>query len=75
MLCTPGLLPKVVSCEVNNLPPKWSDHAALLLGKRCTAACSHHPADPAVCTPRRPAIAMQSKLLASSAADACLHRL
>ena len=33
-LCTPGLLPKVVFCELDNLPPKWSDHAALMLGER-----------------------------------------
>ena len=33
-LCTPSLLPKVVSCELDNLPPKWSDHAALMLGER-----------------------------------------
>ena len=39
-LCTPGLLPKVVSCELDNLPPKWSDHAALLLGER---TCLRHP--------------------------------
>lgn len=31
-LLSPGLLQHVVSCEViSNLPPKWSDHAALLL--------------------------------------------
>ncbi len=46
-LCTPGLLPKVVSCELDNLPPKWSDHAALMLGERApalrTISCSHLP--------------------------------
>lgn len=46
-LCTPGLLPKVVSCELDNLPPKWSDHAALMLGERALAlrtfSCSHLP--------------------------------
>uniref|UniRef100_A0A1D2AEL1 DNA-(apurinic or apyrimidinic site) endonuclease n=1 Tax=Auxenochlorella protothecoides TaxID=3075 RepID=A0A1D2AEL1_AUXPR len=34
VLCTPGLLPSVVACEVvgtDRLPPKWSDHAGLLL--------------------------------------------
>lgn len=30
-LCSPGLLEHVVSCEILSLPPKWSDHAALVL--------------------------------------------
>ena len=37
VLCTPGLLPLVVSCEIlsaADIPPKWSDHAALLLELR-----------------------------------------
>lgn len=34
-LLSPGLLERVVSCEVvANLPPKWSDHAALALELR-----------------------------------------
>ena len=37
-LCTPGLLSKVVSCEMESLPPKWSDHAALVLGERAPAS-------------------------------------
>ena len=37
-LCTPGLLSKVVSCEMESLPPKWSDHAALMLGERGPAS-------------------------------------
>ena len=32
-LCSPGLLEHVVSCEILSLPPKWSDHAALVLGE------------------------------------------
>lgn len=31
-LASPGLLAKVVSCEVVPTPPKWSDHVALALG-------------------------------------------
>lgn len=31
-LASPGLLERVVSCEIiSTLPPKWSDHAAVLL--------------------------------------------
>ncbi|KAL3135379.1 minichromosome maintenance- protein, variant 2 [Trebouxia sp. C0010 RCD-2024] len=33
-LCSPGLLPHVVSCEILSLPPKWSDHAAIILACR-----------------------------------------
>lgn len=33
-LCSPGLVDKVVSCEIVSTPPKWSDHAALILGKK-----------------------------------------
>lgn len=32
-LCSAGLVDKVVSCEIVSTPPKWSDHAALILGK------------------------------------------
>jgi len=32
-LCSSGLLKHVVSCEILSLPPKWSDHAALVLGE------------------------------------------
>lgn len=32
-LCSSGLLEHVVSCEILSLPPKWSDHAALVLGE------------------------------------------
>ncbi|KAG2496320.1 hypothetical protein HYH03_005552 [Edaphochlamys debaryana] len=37
VLASPGLLPYVQSCEVltaNDIPPKWSDHAAILLKLR-----------------------------------------
>jgi exonuclease III len=27
VLCSRGLLPQVVSCEIMDTPPKWSDHA------------------------------------------------
>ena len=31
VLLSHDLLPSLVSCEIINTPPKWSDHAALLL--------------------------------------------
>lgn len=31
-LSSPGLMEHIVSCEILSLPPKWSDHAALVLG-------------------------------------------
>ena len=37
-LCSPGLMKHVVSCEILSLPPKWSDHAALVLGELNAAA-------------------------------------
>lgn len=43
-LISPGLLQRVVSCEiVSNLPPKWSDHAALLLELKDIPAAQPHP--------------------------------
>lgn len=43
VLCSKGLLDKVVSCEViDNLPPKWSDHAALLVEFRDLAPPPDH---------------------------------
>lgn len=41
-LCTPGLLGRVVSCEIISTPPKWSDHAALLLGGATELLASEH---------------------------------
>ncbi|KAL4447344.1 hypothetical protein ABPG77_007377 [Micractinium sp. CCAP 211/92] len=46
VLCTPGLLGRVVSCEILSsevLPPKWSDHAGILLELRDTPLLPHHP--------------------------------
>ncbi len=37
-LLSPGLLKHVVSCEILSLPPKWSDHAALVLGELTAAS-------------------------------------
>ena len=43
-LLSPGLLQRVASCEViSTLPPKWSDHAALLLELRDVPAVQPHP--------------------------------
>ncbi|KAK9819914.1 hypothetical protein WJX72_003899 [[Myrmecia] bisecta] len=41
-LCTPGLLAKVVSCEVVQTPPKWSDHAAMVLELRDISPIAAH---------------------------------
>ena len=44
VLLSPGLLQRVVSCEVvSTLPPKWSDHAALLLELRDIPPAQPHP--------------------------------
>ncbi len=44
VLLSPGLLQRVVSCEViSSLPPKWSDHAALLLELRDVLPAQPHP--------------------------------
>ncbi|KAL4443537.1 hypothetical protein ABPG75_011274 [Micractinium tetrahymenae] len=46
VLCTPGLLGRVVSCEVLSaevLPPKWSDHAGVLLELRDMPPLPPHP--------------------------------
>lgn len=46
VLCTPGLLRRVVSCEVLSsevLPPKWSDHAGILLELRDLPPLPPHP--------------------------------
>lgn len=43
-LVTPGLLGSVVSCEIlTGLPPKWSDHAPLLLELRDIPDAPQHP--------------------------------
>ena len=43
-LLSPGLLQQVVSCEIiSTLPPKWSDHAALLLELKDIPAVQPHP--------------------------------
>lgn len=54
ILCTPGLLPSVAACEVvgtDRLPPKWSDHAGLLLRLRDLAPPA--PAQPCALWQRR----------------------
>lgn len=44
VLLSAGLVPHVVSCEViSKLPPKWSDHAALLLELRDIPPVQPHP--------------------------------
>ncbi|PRW56659.1 Exodeoxyribonuclease III [Chlorella sorokiniana] len=46
VLASPGLLDKVVSCEVLSaevLPPKWSDHAGILLELRDVDPPAAHP--------------------------------
>lgn len=46
VLCTPGLLGRVVSCEILGpevLPPKWSDHAGMLLKLRDVPPLPPHP--------------------------------
>ena len=44
VLLSAGLVPRVVSCEViSKLPPKWSDHAALLLELRDIPPVQPHP--------------------------------
>ena len=44
VLLSAGLLQRVVSCEVvSTLPPKWSDHAALLLELRDIPPARPHP--------------------------------
>uniref|UniRef100_A0A7S0WNY8 DNA-(apurinic or apyrimidinic site) endonuclease n=1 Tax=Chlamydomonas leiostraca TaxID=1034604 RepID=A0A7S0WNY8_9CHLO len=44
---SPGLLPHVTSCEIlTDLPPKWSDHAPLLLELRGLAPPAPHPPCP-----------------------------
>lgn len=49
VLTTPGLVGKIVSCEIlsaETLPPKWSDHAGILLQLRDIPPVCEHPSCP-----------------------------
>lgn len=42
-LLSKGLVPSLVSCEIISTPPKWSDHAALLLTLQPLTPPPPHP--------------------------------
>ncbi|RMZ56019.1 hypothetical protein APUTEX25_004443, partial [Auxenochlorella protothecoides] len=74
VLCTPGLLPSVVACEVvgtDRLPPKWSDHAGLLLRLQGLAP----PAPDQPCALRNSARPASAPSLASSPSSSLVHPL
>ncbi|GIM03777.1 hypothetical protein Vretimale_8394, partial [Volvox reticuliferus] len=78
VLVSPGLLPYVESCEIltaAEIPPKWSDHAAILLTLRVRHTGSPPPALPPL--PQRPerpdtaATAAAGSGISSDALPAC----
>ncbi|GAB4818347.1 hypothetical protein N2152v2_005393 [Parachlorella kessleri] len=64
-LCTPGLLEKVVSCEMVATHPKWSDHTGMVLELRDIQPLPPHPPCPQWTTLQRRFVDTSQRSLAA----------